>query len=127
MPCYTDPPSPESTEICNAAICLVFLLNRLNRPVPSCVRRASRDDYTTSPTVVPMLCATLKSLTASQMKKIVFDPHNRKSRDLANWWDDHQKMDRRHKREEREQRRRERLRTTAISKLTKKEREELGV
>lgn len=40
------------------------------------------------------LCDLLKGLNVIQQDRIIYNAHDRRSRDLANWWEEHQKLDR---------------------------------
>lgn len=42
---------------------------------------------------VANLCSLLRSLTTEQMESIVYDGHNKQSRQLADWWENHKEID----------------------------------
>jgi hypothetical protein len=65
------------------------------------------------------LCAKLKKLPQAKLKRM--------SLEAQTWWRDHQLADKRRAAEARDKKVRERQRKSALSKLTKKEREALGV
>lgn len=87
----------------------------------------ANDYYGHGPDRAPELCALIKTMTAEQLERIVYDGRNPKARQLADWWDKHQKADRRREREEAAKRKQERLRAEARAKLTPEERAALGV
>lgn len=88
MPCDTPPRSGaelfEYEHASEAAELLPWVLARLNHfPVGPTTNRAD----------MARLCGVIKGMTPEQRASIVYDAHNRMSRRLANWWEDHQRYD----------------------------------
>jgi hypothetical protein len=80
------------------------------------------------------LCAVMKKLTNEQIEKLLnyylasceAYSNGCGARDLADWWNTHQKLDAERERKEKEEKRIAALRKSALKKLTKAEREALG-
>lgn len=73
------------------------------------------------------LCSTIKKMSKNQLDKIVYNGYNKMARDLADWWDEHQEMDKAREKEEQKKKREREVRKSALSKLTDEERRILGV
>lgn len=127
MPCessYLDQNFKEA-EFQKAAQLLVYCYKKLNIHVSLALSKASKtfyceDDY------VPNLCALLKGLTPSELESVVYDAHDKTSRELADWWEEHQKADRLREANEMAARLTEEHRKKALAKLTVDERKSLG-
>lgn len=70
-----------------------------------------------------MLCARCQTMDES----FIYDGRKMQNRRLADWWDRHQEWDRIREAEEKEKLDREGVRKKALKKLTKAEREALGL
>lgn len=77
--------------------------------------------------LVPYLCKRLGELTEDQVNTIVYNARSATSRDLANWWENHQKADIARRRGEEEEAQQKAIAKRALAKLTKEEREALGL
>jgi hypothetical protein len=53
----------------------------------------SKNDYTAT------LCGIIRQLTPNEMNTIVYDGRNSEARALADWWDEHQKVDEKHQKD----------------------------
>lgn len=73
------------------------------------------------------LCSNIKKMNQRQLDTIVYDGHNKMARDLADWWEEHQEMDREREKEKQERVKARQLRKTALAKLTDEERKILGI
>jgi transposase len=73
------------------------------------------------------LCSNIKKMNQRQLDTIVYDGLNKMARDLADWWEEHQEMDREREKEQQEKARERELRKTALAKLTDEERKILRV
>lgn len=73
------------------------------------------------------LCSTLKKMSKDQLDTIVYDGRIKEARDLADWWEEHQEMDRQREKEEGEKARLRKVKKDALAKLTLEERTVLGI
>lgn len=88
MPCYEPPDNypvpqrPPDPERQRTVQLLAWTLNERGLPLP-----------TEDVDATAKLCSLLKSLTENEREALVYNAHSRISRDLANWWEDHQDLD----------------------------------
>ena len=131
MPCNSEYLEANSQEEESRKACelLVYSLTAMGQPaktIPAWIKKGAKEYYGVPNRLnelVRMLCATCREMTKAQEDKIVYDGRNAKARQLAEWWDAHQKADRARLRKEAVTRRRKKLK--ALKKLTKAEREAL--
>lgn len=94
-------------------------------------RHAYAHSESTAKKLVPMLCALLNSFSPAQLERIVYDGHDKRSRQLADWWDDHKAKDAARCAREVAKRRLEQVKARARAKLenalTVEERKALGI
>lgn len=109
---------------------LVFVRKSLGQDCPTWVKRAANSMYAEGAgdgdKLVSLLCKEIHAMTSGQRDKIIYDSHDKMSRKLADWWEEHQEADRKREKQEDEELRKESLRSAALKKLTKEEREALG-
>jgi len=136
MPCNGDylNPTTKERELQRTATLLIFVKRKLGKPVAPWLTKEAKDNYAKRESVVPQLCREIERMTTEQRERILYDAHDKDSRDLANWWETHQAADTTRKKKEsdvkRAERRRkkaERERSKVLSRLSKKERKALGV
>lgn len=129
MPCRSDylEPTEQEKELRRAAKLLVWLMQTLGQTPDEKFVHAAKSPYGAGVDAVPSLCATIKGLDASQLEAIVYNPHSRMSRNLANWWERHQKEDAKREAKEDAERKRQEFRKSGLARLTKEEREALGI
>jgi hypothetical protein len=128
MPCNSDylEPTNLEVELQRAAILLIYVRKALNQKPEPWLTKAAKSIYGEGgKRAIPLLCAALKSLPPRSIAKIVYNAKNRTARDLADWWEDHQAADREREKSERERMKQRKLRSSALSKLSKGEREAL--
>ena len=118
MPCRSDYMEPTHTErrLQETAILLGYALVEMNQKVTGRVANAANDQYCTTD-LVPDLCALIRSMTAEEKDRIVYNARDKRSRQLANWWEEHEAADK--AREEKE--RREATRDWAIRRVWEEE------
>jgi hypothetical protein len=94
MPCRSDylEPSWKEKQLQRTAKLYAFALDELQMPVPLQVTRDGDDIYC-SRDYVTALCKLIKSMTEEQVELIIYNARNKSSRDLADWWEDHQAAD----------------------------------
>lgn len=73
------------------------------------------------------LCSLIKAMNKKQLDTIVYDGRNPQARKLADWWDKHQEADKLREAAEKHQARLRFLRETALAKLSREERQALGI
>jgi hypothetical protein len=129
MPCNSDylEPSRRERELQRAAKLIIYVSSRLNRKVESWVIKEAKDCYASDDRSVPLLCELLGRLTEKQKNMIVYDARNKQSRDLADWWEEHQEADRLRLKKEEEDKEILRLQKSGLQKLTTSERRALGL
>lgn len=128
MPCNSDYQNPTRKEelLQKTAELLVFVRTSLGLPIGSNLKKNANDCYC-SGDYVEELCSTLTNMSDSQKELIIYDSHNRKSRELATWWEEHQLADKKRLEVEAEAKRLKDIRTVALSKLTLAEKRALGL
>lgn len=123
MPCRSDylEPTGRESKLRQAAKLLEYTLEQLGRNVPEYVKAAAADVYCKNDRPLTRLCEVLKSLTPDDIDRIVYNPRDRTARELATWWEDHQRADT--EREEREAKaaRQAAILDGALNKLTEEE------
>lgn len=95
MPCnsdYMDPTNKEK-ELQETAKLLVYALKKKRRKVPKWVSDAAKDIYCLEDKVVPELCSLIRSFHKEDMDRIVYNGRDKTSRRLADWWEEHEKAD----------------------------------
>lgn len=98
MPCRCDYMEPTAREKQSKEVAqhLVYLYTRLGQSVPVEVAKAASSLYGDVKTVdvnTANLCAILRTLQESQLNEFVYNGRIKEARDLANWWEDHQRLD----------------------------------
>lgn len=128
MPCTSDypAPTPKEIELQRTAKLLIYVLEKTGRKADALMKKTAEDCYANED-YVPKLCAMLKKMPEKVRDKLVYDARNKTSRELADWWEEHQAADLRQRREEQEQKEREKLAAQARMKLTPAERKALGL
>lgn len=126
MPCESAYLAPWEKELQRAAKLYAYALKALNQPVSPVVNKVADDIYGWGgANFVPALCALVKGMSDEEREAIVYNPHNRDSRDLANWWEEHQEADRAREKQEAFLKKQQELRDSALSKLSSEERQAL--
>src|SRR3990167_7851595 len=93
---HDDYMGPSSAELNNqkAARGLVYTLRCLGKPVDGWLRREAGNCYSQDERVVPLLCEVLGSLSDTVRDWLIYDARDREARNLADWYEDHQKAER---------------------------------
>ena len=94
MPCRSDYMEPNKKEriLQETAGLYSYALEESGERVPDPVRRAARNQYCTDD-FVAHLCQLITSMDVDTRHRIVYNAHNKKSRQLADWWETHQAAD----------------------------------
>lgn len=132
MPCRSEYLAPTAEEGKSRNVCclLQYVLRELGESVPDRVDAASKSiygDVAKLDSDTAELCRILKSLTPQQTEKLVYDGRSKRARRLADWWERHQRADERRAAQEKLDAEKDKLRKSALKKLTKQEREALGL
>ena len=108
MPCNSEylRPSEREEKLQHTAKLLVWVHAQIDLECPKWIREAASSIYGNADTVAE-LCRILKRLEPEKLEYLLTQKI-RESRDLANWWEDHQETDR--KREALEKLKEERIR-----------------
>lgn len=103
---------------------LVYVLTKLKKKVPEDITKAANDYYGNPGMLnemVVQLCELLTNLDDKTRDVIVYDGKDKQSRQLADWWDEHQAADKQRIAQEKLEKERKALIKQAKSKLTAKE------
>lgn len=130
MGCNSDylEPTHRERELQRAAKLLAFVLSKAGKPVPAAVSQAADHIYCKAD-FVPSLCELLTDMPEEERDRIVYDARDKVSRDLADWWEEHQKADIARLQCEAEaeaEAQKQKLMQTALAKLTTEEAAALG-
>lgn len=96
MPCNSDylNPTRRERELQRAAQLLAYALMATGQGVPEEVNRAGADIYCRDDSWLLSLCALMKALPEAERDRITYGSAKLKqARDLADWWEEHQKAD----------------------------------
>ena len=128
MPCYCPEPSNNEVEAQNICKHLVYVLPMLGREVSEEVQNGAESSFCHLDTcrLTELLCDVCDNLTKKQEDIIIYNSRKKSSRDLANWWEEHQKWDTERKEQEKKEKNKVKVARRALSKLSKTEREALG-
>jgi len=128
MPCDSSYLAPNRKELEHrrAGVLLVYVMLQLGQTAEQWMIDEAKNLYARSERTIPALCAALKGMDDDTFERIVYSPRNKTSRDLANWWEDHQEADREREQNEIRAANKQILIEQALRKLTDKERIALG-
>ena len=131
MPCNSDYPvqSAHQALLQRTARLYGHALSHLGRRVPSQVTEAAAEEYCEAD-FVPDLCKLLRDLKLRSVKDfddLVYNARSKISRDLADWWEEHESADVERERREQEEKAWAELSRLALSKLTSAEAVALGL
>ena len=134
MPCMDGgPPSWNDVEQKRVASHLLYLNQkegRVGSTDEDTLRRLANSGWRSPADLISTtreLCERLQTLAPSDLERIVYNARDPVSRDLADWWERHQKEDRERQQREDTEKAREALRSSAAAKLTAEERKALGL
>lgn len=101
MPCNSDYMNPTGREkaLQQTAKLLNFVYGRLGISSSNKLIEAAKDQYC-SKDYVKELCRVISGLDAGDLAVIVYNARDKTSRELANWWEEHQEADKVRKAEE---------------------------
>ena len=100
MGCRSDYLAPDAEEENSKRVCalLIYVLTALNRAVEiePVLRHGASNIYGDTRYLnrgVIRLCGLCKNMTQQEQSLIIYDGRNAQARDLADWWEEHQKAD----------------------------------
>ena len=123
MPCNSDYLEANIREkgLQRAANLAVYVTEQLGKKVPPWLAKAADDVYCSDERTIPALCKLLTNMSNKDKEAIVYNSKSKISRQLADWWEEHQLADKERLDEEAEISKIQRLRKSALAKLTKAE------
>lgn len=131
MACKCDEyPTPDkrNLEIKASASLLIWLLPKVNMLVPTWVKAMAGNELVSDARVLPLLCKTMQELSEATRERLLYgNPRDAMARRLADWWEEHQEVDRKQAIKDAARRHTARVRAGALAKLTKEERQALGI
>jgi hypothetical protein len=132
MPCRSDYLAASGQELESKRVCqfLTYLLTETNEEPPEWVAKAADDYYgnvSRLDEATRLLCEFIRSLPTEITEKLIYDPHNKTARNLADWWERHQEWDNRRTKEEEQARKTAHLKERALKKLTPEEMKAIGL
>ncbi len=128
MPCDSShmDPSRHEKESRKAARLIVWVREQIGTNTIGWIFEAA-NNYYGNPQRIDELTRTLCTLCKTLDEEIIYNGRNKIARELADWWDDHQEADRIKDDAKKDKARKYGLRKQALSKLSKKEKEALGL
>ena len=122
MPCRSDymDPSTREIQLQRTAQLLCYAREKLNQPISERLKAAARNTWCNDD-FVPALCKTIRGMNEDQLNTIVYNGRDKNSRDLANWWEEHEAADRAREARERKEAEEKALAQTAMQKISKEE------
>lgn len=130
MPCNCDhlKPTEREEKLRDAARYQIVVRKRLEMTVPAWLKREEKNIYASDERNETELCAILTALPKAERDKLLYsDAKDARMRDVAAWWETHEKADKARKVKERKEAKAAKEKTEALAKLTPRERKILGV
>jgi hypothetical protein len=136
MPCRgPEPVTPTQKGVESRRTCqmLVYILEMFDQHIEDWITEgAKEDEYCWYPEYLDeatrMTCEWCKhAIETGQEDTVIFDAHSRKARRLADWWEEHQELDKKREKAKKAKAKKARAKKKAMSKLTKKDKEALGL
>ena len=129
MPCNSDHlnATDREVELQRAARLLVYVKERLGEKPEKWMIEQANKSWADDERSVIELCAALNAMTKKQRDTIIYNARDKVARDLADWWEEHQKVDTERARRDVALCERDELRKKALKKLTRAERKALGL
>ena len=102
MPCNSDylEQNDREAELQRTAKLYAYALKACGEKVPKEVKKAAADYYCRVDYVAELctFIGDIRAIRNRDYEHVVYNAKDRTSRDLADWWEDHQKADRKRKR-----------------------------
>jgi hypothetical protein len=129
MPCDCShlEPTRRERELKRAAQLIVYVEGFQKGVTPAWIKEQAEATYGTDERLVPYLCKILNEMAPGQRERIIYNGHNKIARDLADWWEEHQRVDRERIKREQAEAEKTRTRKQALLKLSSAEKKALGI
>lgn len=129
MPCNSDylAPTGKEKQMQDAARYQVVVRTRLNMTVPAWLKREVKNIYAADERNVTELCRILTEMGKEARDKLLYsDAKDAKIRDVAAWWEEHEKADKARVKKEKAEAKTAKTKKEALAKLNPAERKALG-
>jgi hypothetical protein len=120
-------PNDKARQLRRTAKLLIYVQQQLGQGTPRWVQKTAANICASDERVVSKLYNTVRNMSPSDMERIAYNAHSVQARDLADWWEEHQKADRAREAEKAAAQEKERQRAAGLAKLTPDEIEALGI
>lgn len=103
MPCrsdYMDPTNREA-QLQRSAKLLVFVCKQLGFNPPAYAVEDAENSHCHRDSSVIKLCDLIHGMNEEELNRIVYNARSKESRDLADWWEEHEEADRKREQAER--------------------------
>jgi cell division protein FtsB len=135
MPCRCDYMDPTQRELETRLVCQlliyiqsthIFDIDLSKNVLEGAHHSYGRSDVNDVDELTAQLCDLCQRMENNLIgRKVLYDGYNRDSRRLADWWQNHQEMDRQREEKTKKEQNNKKLRKQALAKLTKEERKAL--
>ncbi len=132
MPCRSDYQDPNAREIESRLVCrlLRYLMREKGIVVPNRISAGANDSYGNVSHLnqdTAMLCDLCQNFTEEERDILLYDGRVAEARELAAWWERHQKADTTRAKKEERKKEKAKLIESAKEKLSPAERRALGL
>lgn len=129
MPCNSDhlKATNREAELQLAAQLCVFVAEKTNQSPLFKFQQEARNYYAEDVGQTEWLCEAIRNMDEDELDRIVYNGRDTTSRTLADWWEAHQEADRQREAAEAIQAKSQALRESGLAKLTRAEKEALGI
>lgn len=123
MGCRSDYMEATAQEAESKYVCtlLVYVLEAQGKEVPVEIVKGANEYYGDVQALdanTALLCGTIRGFTKKEQDRILYDGKNPAARKLADWWENHQEVDRQREAEEAKEKKNKKLANKAKAKLT---------
>lgn len=131
MPCNSDYMEPNDAEKNSQQVAkfLIYVMEQTGSNPTGRVRRVAESCYGDPRQLnefTTHLCSMLKGLSKLQAEKVLYNAHDKTSRELASWWEKHLEADKNREAKEQTEYERKSLVQSGLKKLTPEEKKAMG-
>lgn len=134
MPCNCEHMEPHEAEQESQLLCKLTLYVKeecIGVRCPHWVHEGAKSIYgtnrATNDALTADICSLIREMSKGEKSKWMYDGRNPKARMLADWWDIHQKWDKKREAKEKADASTEEFKRAALAKLTTEEMRALGI